>query len=286
MNLSRRTFFLSLLAAITVALMFSSRIPEASTRVPSRLTPSRVFTLVDYFRSGRSAVQDFLQSGAASGTAGTLWPVIRRSQKACAQVEIRFLRTNAAYRSIWGSGVLVDGGRKILTAGHSLPDEDSVEIVIRFHNGEVRTAQLLAHEYRAYGGEGHDWAVMEILGSPVTSVPSVELGEAVEGDLAMVLGYPGQIGINAAGEVAHVSGTGGFLPLVTLSTVLQADPLLLTPTAGSIPVGGMSGGPIFDRQGRVVGIFSSVTRIRRSDGVRYTYNGSILESFPRSEKSR
>ena len=173
MNLFRRTFFLPLLAAITIALMFSSRIPEASTRVPSRLAPSRVFTLLDYFRSGRSAVQGFLRSGAANGSAGILWPVIQRSRKACALVEIRFMRTNAAYRSIWGSGVLVDGGRKILTAGHSLPDEDNLEIVIRFHNGEVRTAQLLAHEYWADGGAGHDWAVMEILGSPVTSVPSV-----------------------------------------------------------------------------------------------------------------
>jgi hypothetical protein len=270
-----------LFAVITLGLLSPSRGPEAATRQHGVSHPptSRVFTLLDYFRNGRSAVDNFLGSDLVTDAEEDLPAIIARCQRACARVEVRFLQTTSTYKSIHGSGVLVDGGRKILTAGHALENDNDLEILVTFHNGEVRTARIAAREYLVHSGASQDWAVMELLGPPVTSVPSVELDEAAEGGLAIVLGYPDQIGVNTSGEIAYM-GTGGFLPLVTLSTVLQRDPLVLSPTAGSIPVGGMSGGPIFDRHGRLVGIFVSVSRIVQSNEVRYFYNGAPLKNLP------
>jgi S1-C subfamily serine protease len=288
-NISRRNLLLALLfAALALGLISSGSVPQASSSSydVQRSVSGRVVSLLDYFRSGESAVDRFLRLDREAGTDEHLATTIARCQRASVRVEVRFIKTSSAYHSVHGSGVLVDNGRKVLTAGHSFEASGEREIRITLHNGEVRNARIMARDYRTYDGEGHDWAIMELLGPPVVSVPSATLGEAQEGDLAIVLGYPDQIGIDATGEVAHLSEAGRFLPLVTLGTVLQRDPLLLSPTAGSIPVGGMSGGPIFDRRGRLVGIFSSVARIVQLDGARYLYNGTPLENLPSPQELR
>jgi hypothetical protein len=91
------------------------------------------------------------------------------------------------------------------------------------------------------------------------------------GSLAFVFGYPDHIGIDARGELAFGEGSTRFLePIVTLGTVSGADPLTLDPHVGAVPTEGMSGGPVFDSQGRLVGILVSVSR-ELGEGSRYHY---------------
>ena len=65
-------------------------------------------------------------------------------------------------------------------------------------------------------------------------------------------------------------------PLATLAVVAQTEPLTLTPLAGAIPTGGMSGGPVFDARGALIGLFASVNRIESAAAARYTYSASPL----------
>jgi serine protease Do len=153
----------------------------------------------------------------------------------------------------WFSGVLISPAGDILTCAHhhlapntkllvELTDGRKVKATIR---GSVKQKVSAASRYPAADvgmarlDEQGEW-------------PSAALGRSAglkEGDLCLSLGYPG---VHRPGQP----------PLFRLGRVLVPDPLgRLRTTCRALP--GASGGPVFDLEGRVVGVLQSMESIAR-----------------------
>jgi len=271
---------------LTATILMTPQVDAESARtdtvVSTPATSPQVFTLLDYFETGRRAVDRFVADSARTNrNRPRLDAIIRRSGQACVRVEIRFGREESGYRSVVGSGVLLDGGRRVLTAGHTMAGVTNYEAIVTRTTGESRWARVIDQEYELYGGATRDWALLEILGPDFDSVPLVELGEIRDGGLAIILGYPDEIGINVEGRVAFGQGSEGerLQPLVTLGTVQRGDRLTLLPRAGFVPTPGMSGAPVFDAEGRLLGVFTSIVRAGTESEVRYIYKAAPVTAL-------
>jgi serine protease Do len=135
-----------------------------------------------------------------------------------------------------GSGVIVDKSGLILTAAHvvaSLTDE----IIVILPDGSRKEAKKLGANF------DRDSAMVQI--TQEGEYPFVELGSSADlmvNQWCLATGHPG-----------------GFDPLRTpplrLGRILAPGEFLVT---DSVVVGGDSGGPLFDTQGRLIGIHSNI----------------------------
>jgi S1-C subfamily serine protease len=149
-----------------------------------------------------------------------------------------------------GSGVLVDTSGVILTAAHVV--QAAEEIRVHFADGTVKTAHVRASEPAA------DVAAIQLDEPPAPGTPA-PLGDSdrVEvGDAIFIVGAP--LGISYTLTFGHVSARrrgsqiwGAF----STAELLQTDAVINQ---------GNSGGPMFNTDGEVIGIVSSM--ISRSGG--------------------
>jgi S1-C subfamily serine protease len=143
-----------------------------------------------------------------------------------------------------GSGFLISADGQIITAAHVVQVAD--EVSVRYVNGEVVTAKILASD------PGSDVALIKAASVPAGIIPAV-LGDsdaANVGDSVFVVGAP--YGIAHSLTVGHVSARrtpsqlfGGFEKV----ELLQTDAAINQ---------GNSGGPLFNMQGEVIGIVSHI----------------------------
>jgi len=139
-----------------------------------------------------------------------------------------------------GSGVIINKGGLILTAGHVVRGAEEMTIV--FPDGKQARGKVLGANYT------RDSAMIQIINQPKTgSWPYAEVGTSktlTTGDLVVALGH-----------------AGGFDPVrtppVRFGRVIthQSNKFLSTDCA---LIGGDSGGPLFDLDGKVIGIHSSI----------------------------
>jgi len=138
-----------------------------------------------------------------------------------------------------GSGFIIDSGRHVITNRHVI--DKTGKIAVRTGTGEVRTARILRI------AKDDDLAILE-LSEPFPSSYAItpqEMGDANTGRSAVVMGFPmaGIIGWQqpslTEGIVSKASGFGD-----------NPNTFLITSKMNK----GNSGGPIFDRQGRLIGI--------------------------------
>jgi serine protease Do len=137
----------------------------------------------------------------------------------------------------WGSGVIIDEDGTILTAAHvsGKPDRDCA---IFLPDGKEVKGKTLGANSRVDGG-------MVKITAP-GKWPAVAMGNSSKvkgGDWCLVVGHPG--GFRA-----------GRAPVVRLGRVSTTTSSLIRTDATL--VGGDSGGPLFDMEGKVIGIHSRI----------------------------
>jgi S1-C subfamily serine protease len=243
----------------------------------SAFTPedTEVITPLHYFESGRRALEVFLEDRP------DLTQMLRQCKRACVRMQIRLATQGASYQEAQGSGVLIDGGRLVLTAGHGLVGTKNSEIRVTLQDGTRYAAKPVEWSFDRFGSANADWAVLEVQAPAGTSLPAMRIGRPETGRLAFVVGYPGHHGINEQGRlVAGKAYDGEFLaPLVSAGTVSDASPINLSPVAGAVPTGGMSGSPIISENGELIGIFVSTSSTPGRNGTTYSYQGAAISTL-------
>ena len=154
-----------------------------------------------------------------------------------------------------GSGVLISNDGKILTAAHVVQTADIASV--EFADGREITASVLGSDVQS------DVALLQLKEMPKGVTPAM-LGDSdkVEvGDQIFVIGAP--YGISQTLSVGHLSGRH------RLNTNNQSTSVEFLQTDAAINTGN-SGGPMFDMQGHVIGIVSSImTHTGGSEGLAF-----------------
>ena len=142
-----------------------------------------------------------------------------------------------------GSGVLVSADGKVLTAAHVVETADVASV--EFSDGQQISAHVIGSDVRS------DVALLQLTQTPKGIAPAL-LGDSdkVEvGDQIFVIGAP--FGISQTLSAGHLSGRHRLNPNQNATGVefLQTDAAINT---------GNSGGPMFDMEGNVIGIVSTI----------------------------
>ncbi|HEU4395255.1 MAG TPA: serine protease [Planctomycetota bacterium] len=161
-----------------------------------------------------------------------------------------------------GSGVLVNGGRSILIAGHvlehfaELPD---VQFSILMVDGRTRRGRVPAVRGGTDGAPAGDWGLVDLDDPPPTGCPSLSMRDAVEGATVVLLGYSGELGVSGRGVVslADPIARDPMYPLTFVGRVTDVRFGLAELLAGSQPLGGSSGGAVVDLAGNLVGVMTN-----------------------------
>jgi serine protease Do len=138
-----------------------------------------------------------------------------------------------------GSGVVVSEDGLILTAGHVL-GQAGAELTIIFPDGRRCTAKALGANF------SRDSGVAKIIDPG--KYPHVELGHSDDlkpGAWCMALGHPGGV-------------QQGRTPPIRLGRLLVAGKRARFLVSDATVISGDSGGPLFDLEGRVIGIHSNI----------------------------
>jgi S1-C subfamily serine protease len=142
-----------------------------------------------------------------------------------------------------GSGVLISNDGKVLTAAHVVQTVDVA--IVEFSDGQEISARVIGSDVQS------DVALLQLKEIPKGVAPAT-LGDSdkVEvGDEIFVIGAP--YGISQTLSVGHLSGRHRLNrnDQTTAVEFLQTDASINT---------GNSGGPMFDVEGKVIGIVSSI----------------------------
>jgi len=154
-----------------------------------------------------------------------------------------------------GSGVLISNDGKILTAAHVVQTADVASV--EFADGQEIIARVIGSDVQS------DVALLQLKEMPRGVTPAT-LGDSDKmevGDQVFVIGAP--YGISQTLSVGHLSGRH------RLNTNNQSTSVEFLQTDAAINTGN-SGGPMFDMQGNVIGIVSSImTHTGGSEGLAF-----------------
>ncbi len=128
-------------------------------------------------------------------------------------------------------------------------------------------------------GRHEDFARLQCTSTIARPLPG--RGSPRAGSLAVAYGYPDGCGVDSRGRVVvgHAFAGRPLAPLRLLLRVVQAEPLLLEPIAGAVPLGGFSGGGIFDLDGRVIGVLVGSEWDPSLDAVRVRVAGVSVDAM-------
>ena len=171
-----------------------------------------------------------------------------------------------------GSGVLVSNDGKVLTAAHVVQTADLASV--EFPDGQEITARVIGSDVRS------DVALLQLKQLPkgIAPAPLGDSDKVEVGDQIFVIGAP--YGISQTLSVGHLSGR-HRLNTNTASTTsvefLQTDAAINT---------GNSGGPMFDMDGNVIGIVSSImSRTGGSEGLAFATAANTAKQLLLEQKA-
>ena len=171
-----------------------------------------------------------------------------------------------------GSGVLISNDGRVLTAAHIVQTADVASV--EFANGEKIVARVIGSDVQT------DVALLQLKQMPkgIAPAPLGDSDKVEVGDQIFVIGAP--YGISQTLSVGHLSGRHRMNSNNDGSTsveFLQTDAAINT---------GNSGGPMFDMDGNVIGIVSSImSHSGGSEGLAFataanTAKRSLLDQKP------
>ena len=171
-----------------------------------------------------------------------------------------------------GSGVLISNDGRVLTAAHVVQTADVASV--EFANGEVIVARVVGSDVQS------DVALLQLKQMPkgIAPAPLGDSDKVEVGDQVFVIGAP--YGISQTLSVGHLSGRhrlNSNNDSATSVEFLQTDAAINT---------GNSGGPMFDIDGNVIGIVSSImSHSGGSEGLAFataanTAKRSLLDQKP------
>jgi S1-C subfamily serine protease len=209
------------------------------------LALTAILVLAAVFISISALPKDDYQLGTVDTTAPTPTPTIPELYAKLAQTVVTVRAELADGKTALGSGVIFDDDADILTALHVV--NDASKITVTFADGSTYEAKIFARQ------PDNDIAGIRALGHPdQMAVATLGNPNALNvGDDAIVIGNP--FGLSRSLSTGVISGLhrsiqppGSDTPMTDL---IQFD-------ASVNP--GNSGGPLFDRNGDVVGIVSGL----------------------------
>jgi len=240
-----------------------------------------LITLRSLFEEGELRARNQLENTFTAS--GTPWSeVVEELTPAVVRIRLHFEQDGASRSTEHATGLLF-GDRTVLTAGHVVDrDLAGTELEVLLSDGTRHAASVSASNYVKYGDRTEDWAVLE-LQTPVADVPEVELGAVEEGSLVVVLGFPGRFGHAPDGEIRldPIDPLVARSPLAVLARVSDPTRMRLELIAGAEPIGGISGAPVLDLEGRLVGLQTGVTQF-----VRNGISRPVLDASPIVEELR
>jgi serine protease Do len=170
-----------------------------------------------------------------------------------------------------GSGVVISGEGRIMTAAHVVQTADRV--AVQFMDGKLYPAHVVASSMRA------DVALLQLDQFPIGLSPA-PLGNSDSldiGDEIIVIGAP--YGLDHSLTVGHVSGR------IPGEGIVSGGPMEMIQTDASINQGN-SGGPMFNMKGEVVGIVSRIlTQSGGFEGVGFAISSNVANRVLLTAKS-
>ena len=180
--------------------------------------------------------------------------------------------TGSSLNNVLGSGVVISRDGSVLTCAHVVDSAD--QITVRFLDGETIQAEIVSIAGQA------DLALLHLKRIP-KDLRIAELGDsdmAEVGDKIFVIGAP--YGIRHTMTVGYISGRRqSQVPCQSMAPFefLQTDAAINK---------GNSGGPMLDRQGRVIGIVSRIlSRSGGSEGLGFAVSINTAQRLLMEEDS-
>lgn len=181
--------------------------------------------------------------------------------------------TIQTYNSFWGgtqqqeaqsigSGVIVDTNGLILTNSHVIGDGQAKEIIVSLTDGSNEKAEVLWYDYNL------DLAVIKI---NRTGLSAAELGDSdslLVGEPVVAIGNPMSLDLNGTLTTGVISGLNRSITIenVTIKPLIQTD-------ASINP--GNSGGPLFNAEGKVIGI--NTAKMSTAEGLGFSIPINVIE---------
>lgn len=205
------------------------------------------------------------------------------------RIEVQHGITKSGYTSNHGTGIILADG-KIVTAKHVLTKnvkdlKAKTKILLTTVDGRVFPAKVVQQGKR-------DWMIlqMEVTDEQKAMLKSpVKLATPVKDETVVFLGYPARLGLDEQGKVQSFHKgdakknipVSKLKPMMIVGSVSDIQKLHIKPLAGFAPVGGMSGGPVFNLKGEVVATQHSVSTTTANDTGKILYY--TIEGIPSTE---
>ena len=220
-----------------------------------------------------AAVQEVAQ--AAPTAAPEVAPVVAVPATTTEQQLIDlFNRVNPGVVTVYmtsgsGSGFIVDAGGYIVTNNHVIAEGGEITIV--FHDGDVKTAELVGTDSQG------DIALLKVEAAPgeLTALPLGDSDALQVGQSVIAIGAP--FGLSNSLTTGIVSGLNRQMPVEELGIATNYQVPNVVQTDAAINPGN-SGGPLLTMSGEVIGVNTAIeSPVRANSGVGFAVPSNVVK---------